>query len=79
MSISISETGGGGRDSLLLPLLSRESWMFAKDNPDRKKKKEKKQSDLSKISKSGNSLRNYTQQGNKKQVFRELMSSILCP
>ena len=42
MSISISETGGGGRDSLLFPLLSRESWMFAKDNPDRKKKKKKK-------------------------------------
>ena len=52
MSISISETGGGGRDSLLLPLLSRESWMFVKDNLDRKKKKKK--SDLSKISKSGN-------------------------
>ena len=42
MSISISETGGGGRDSLLLPLLSRESWMFVKDNLDRKKKKKKK-------------------------------------
>ena len=38
MSISVCKTYGSGRDSLLLPLLSFESWMFMTENPDRKKR-----------------------------------------
>ena len=40
MSISVCETIGNGRDGLL-PLLSCETWMLVKENPDRKKKKKK--------------------------------------
>ena len=39
MSIHVWETGGSGRDSLLIPLMSCESWMLVKENSDRKKKK----------------------------------------
>ena len=60
MSIHVCETGGSGRDSLLIPLMSCESWMLVKENSDIKKKER----DLSKISKSRNSLRYYTQQEN---------------
>ena len=59
MSISVCETIGNGRDGLL-PLLSCETWMLVKEYPDRKKKRKKY---FSKISRSRNSLRNYTSKG----------------
>ena len=39
MSIHVCDMGGSGRDSLLITLMSCESWMFVKENSDTKKKK----------------------------------------
>ena len=50
--------------------------MFMEENLDRKKK-EKKREICQKCQNSINSVRNYMQQGNTTQVFRELMCSIL--